>query len=251
MSRTTYIAGNWKMNLLPDTGESLVSELVGNLKRKKNLEVIVFPTTALIPFAVDWALNSSIQVGAQNCSDMLSGAYTGETSPELLKVLGCTYCLVGHSERRVLFNELDEFVGRKAQTLLSLSIKPIVCVGESLEERENNQHLDKINDQIKTTYNQVEKEKWVDLIFAYEPIWAIGTGKTATPEQAEEIHVHIRRQIAKIAGPLIADSTSILYGGSAKPSNAKELLSQENIDGLLVGGASLNSEDFARMISVF
>ncbi len=251
MSRMTYIAGNWKMNLLPDQGEVLVSELVGSLKNKKDLEVIVIPTTGLIPFAVDWTSNSSIQVGAQNCSDMLSGAYTGETSPGLLKILGCTYCLAGHSERRVLYGETNEFVGRKAQTLLTLNITPIVCVGESLEEREGNQHLDKISEQIRTTYDQIEKEKWGDLIFAYEPIWAIGTGKTATPEQADEIHLHIRREIENVAGKLVASSISILYGGSAKPSNAKELLSQENIDGLLVGGASLNAEDFGKMISAF
>ena len=239
------------MNLLPDQGEALVSELVGSLRVKKGLEVIVIPPTALIPFAVDWSFNSGIQVGAQNCSDQLSGALTGETSPELLKVIGCSYCLVGHSERRVIFNESNEFIGRKAQTLLSLSITPIVCVGESLEERESGQHLKKIARQIKQTYELVEREQWSKLILAYEPIWAIGTGKTATPEQADEIHIHIREQIEEIAGQLTAESTSILYGGSAKPANAKELLSQKNIDGLLVGGASLNAEDFARMVSVF
>ncbi|MCP4751077.1 MAG: triose-phosphate isomerase [Proteobacteria bacterium] len=251
MARRTIIAGNWKMNLLPAQGEELVVELKEKLVDKENLEVVVFPQASLIPLAQDWIVDSTIQLGAQNSSDKLSGAYTGETSPILLRTLGCSYCLAGHSERRVIFGETSEWVGKKAQTLISVGIVPIVCIGESLTERESGRHLEIIEDQLVAVYDQVAKEAWPRLVFAYEPVWAIGTGKTATPEQAEEVHRYIRKKIEGLAGEIVANATGILYGGSVKPSNAADLLVKENIDGFLVGGASLDAEDFSKIIAAF
>ncbi len=251
MARKTIIAGNWKMNLLPEEGEMLVLSLKTTFENKKNLEVVVFPSIGMIPFAREWIYDSPLRYGAQNCWCEVSGAYTGETSPELLKSLGCSYCLVGHSERREIFEESNELVGRKSQALIEMGIIPIVCVGESLEEREAETHLEKIQQQVESVFAAVEKENWIRLVFAYEPIWAIGTGKTATPKQAEDIHQLIRRIIEQESGDVLANGISILYGGSAKPSNAAELLSQENIDGLLVGGASLIAEDFSKIIKAY
>ncbi len=251
MARKTIIAGNWKMNLLPDEAEALVLSLKAAYENKKNLEAVIFPPAALIPFAREWVMDSAIQYGAQNCWYELSGAFTGENSPELLKSLGCAYCLVGHSERREIFQESNDLVGRKTQALIEMGIIPVVCIGESLEQRESNVHFDIIQEQIESVFKLVAQENWTRLVIAYEPVWAIGTGKTATPEQAEEIHQFIRKLLSEKIGEIPASGISILYGGSAKPSNAKELLSQENIDGLLVGGASLKAEDFSEIIRAF
>ncbi len=251
MSRRTIIAGNWKMNLLPAQGEELVVGLKETLVNKENLEVVVCPQMTLVSLALDWIMDSTIQLGAQNSSDELSGAYTGETSPELLRTLGCSYCLAGHSERREIFGETNELVGRKTRALISMGITPIVCVGESLEEREAGKHFDKIDNQLKAVYEQVSRENWPKLVWAYEPIWAIGTGKTASPEDANAVHAFMRNIIKDRAGEIVAGATSILYGGSAKPSNAEDLLSKPDIDGLLVGGASLKAEDFSNIIAAF
>lgn len=251
MARQTIIAGNWKMNLLPEEGEELVLGVVSQMTLKENLEVVVFPPIGLIPFARSWIEDSPIQLGSQNCWHERSGAYTGETSPELLKVLGCRYCLVGHSERREIFAESNELVGLKTQALITMGISPVICVGESLDEREAGSHFDKIAEQVGSVFQSVDKEAWTRLIFAYEPIWAIGTGKTASPGQAEEVHSFIRKTIAESAGDVVAGAISILYGGSAKPSNAADLLGKQNIDGLLVGGASLKEDDFSQIISAF
>lgn len=251
MARKTIIAGNWKMNLLPIQAEDLVLSIIDKFEIKENLEVVIFPPTGLIAVAANWIIDSTIQLGSQNSSDNLSGAYTGENSPELLRALGCSYGLAGHSERREMFGESDELVGRKTQALITMGIIPIVCVGESLDERESEIHFEKIQNQVKAVYNQVDKEAWTRLVFAYEPIWAIGTGKTATPEQADEIHQFIRKIIQDVTGEVVANATSILYGGSAKPSNAEKLLNKTDIDGLLVGGASLKPEDFSAIIAAY
>ena len=251
MTRKTIIAGNWKMNLLPADGEELVDELKDQIKIKENLEVVICPQMSLVPMALDWIYDSVIQLGAQNCAEKLSGAFTGETSPELLKVLGCRYCLVGHSERRSLFGETDELVGRKTHALLTMGITPIVCVGESLTQREAGAHFATIDTQISAVFSQLDQTDWTRLVFAYEPVWAIGTGKTATPEQAVEIHQHIRTKIKEFAGEVVANATSILYGGSANAANAADLLGESEIDGLLVGGASLKAKDFSQIIASF
>lgn len=248
MARRKMIAGNWKMNLMPDQAEMLVQDLLSGFTSKPGLEVVLFPTTALIPFVRDWILDSAIRYGAQNCWHELSGAFTGETSAELLKVLGCDYCLVGHSERREIFNESNKLVGLKTQALINVGVTPLVCVGESLAEREAGTHLRKIKEQVESVFASVNRASWLRLLFAYEPVWAIGTGKTATPEQAEEIHQYIRSIIKDTAGESLAEGMGILYGGSAKPTNAAELLRKENIDGLLVGGASLKADEFIKII---
>ncbi|MFH2128974.1 MAG: triose-phosphate isomerase [bacterium] len=251
MARKSIIAGNWKMNLLPSEGEALVAELKERIKIKENLEVVICPQMALVPLALDWIFDSSIQLGAQNCATERAGAFTGETSPELLKVLGCRYCLVGHSERRSLFGEVDATVGLKAQALLTMGITPVVCFGETLDQREAGTHLTTIDTQVNTVFKLVEQTGWTRLVFAYEPVWAIGTGKTATPEQANEIHRFVRGRIKELAGDIVANATSILYGGSANATNAADLLGEPEIDGLLVGGASLKAADFAQIIASF
>ena len=251
MARKTIIAGNWKMNLLPAEGEELVAELKEQLQIRENLEVVICPQMALVPMALDWIYDSVIQLGAQNCAEKLSGALTGETSAELLKVLGCRYCLVGHSERRSLFNETDDMVGRKSQVLLNMGLTPIVCIGESLAQREAGDHFKTIDTQIAAVFSQLDQTDWTRLVFAYEPVWAIGTGKTATPEQAVEIHRFIRSKIKEFAGDVVANATSILYGGSANAVNAADLLGESEIDGLPVGGASLKAEDFSQIIASF
>jgi triosephosphate isomerase (TIM) len=249
MARRTIIAGNWKMNLLPQQGEELVAVLKDRLVGRENLEVVILPQTALLALAADWIVDSSIQLGAQNCAEHQRGAHTGETSPELLQVMGCRYCLAGHSERREQFGETDEQVGRKVGAMLSVGITPIVCVGETLKQRESGRFLEMVEVQVREVYRLIAPEAWTRLVFAYEPIWAIGTGKTATPAQANEVHRFIRQTIETIAGSVVAAATSILYGGSANPSNAAALLAEMDIDGLLVGGASLKADDFLGIIS--
>lgn len=245
------IAGNWKMNLLPLEAEALVAELKERIVNKENLEVVICPQMALVPLAMDWIVDSPLQLGAQNCAEQTAGAFTGETSPELLKFLGCRYCIVGHSERRAMFAESDEIVGRKAAALLGMGLTPIACVGETLDQREAGTHFDIIAAQVAAIFEGVSPERWPGLVFAYEPVWAIGTGKTATPEQANEVHRWIRDRIGKTAGEVVANATSILYGGSANAGNAANLLEQGEIDGLLVGGASLKAGDFAQIIAAF
>jgi len=251
MERTTIIAANWKMNLSPSGGENLISSLKESFSIQPGLEVAVMPQAPMISMVSQYLGMSGISLGAQNCSNAISGALTGETSPSLLKNLGCDYCLVGHSERREIFSESNQLVAEKANLLLSLGIIPIVCVGETLQERENNTHFDKISDQVNIIYSMTSNELWKNLVFAYEPIWAIGTGKTATPDQANEIHQFIRKSIKNNACENLAGSVSILYGGSVKPDNAAQLLQQTDIDGFLVGGASLKPEDFIKIINAY
>ena len=251
MERTTIIAGNWKMNLSPSEGERLINGLNEGFAIQPGLEVAVMPQTPMLSMVSQWLGTSGINLGAQNCSNSVSGALTGETSPSLLKNLGCGFCLAGHSERREIFSESNQLVAEKAKLLISLGITPIVCVGETLQERENNAHFDKISDQVNIIYSVTPKELWKNLVFAYEPIWAIGTGKTATPDQANEIHQFIRSSIKNNACENLAGSASILYGGSVKPDNAELLLQQSDIDGFLVGGASLKPEDFIKIINAY
>ena len=251
MARRTIIAGNWKMNLLPAQAEELTFALKEQVECKPNLEVVVFPQAPLIPLVIDWTMDSAILVGAQNSSDAISGAFTGETSPQLLKTLGCQFCLSGHSERRQIFGESDQAVAKKANTLLEFGITPVVCVGETLEERELNRYEEVIKKQVLAVFSELDTDFWGRLVFAYEPVWAIGTGKTATPEQANNIHKFIRNIITEKAGEITSNATSILYGGSVKPENAAEILLKNDIDGLLVGGASLKSDDFSKIISAF
>jgi len=244
MARKTIIAGNWKMNLLPAEAFDLIEALKAGLAYKPNVEMVVFPQTALLSWMGEALADSTISLGAQTSSMFTQGAHTGDVSPVLLRSLTCRYALSGHSERRQDHGESDAQVASQAKAQIAAGLKSIVCVGETLEEREAGAHIDKIKGQVQEVYAQVPSELWGDIVLAYEPIWAIGTGKTASPEQAEEIHQMIRALLVELAGGAVAQMTPILYGGSAKAANASSLLSQPNIDGLLVGGASLVAEEF-------
>jgi len=244
MSRKIIIAGNWKMNLMPSEAFDLIAELKVGIPYKDNVEMVVIPQMALVSWVGEALTDSCIALGAQTSSMFVKGAHTGDTSPQLLRAMGCQYALSGHSERREDHGENNIQVAAQANAQIAAGMKSIVCVGETLAEREAGTHIDKIKAQVTEVYEQVEPELWGQLVFAYEPIWAIGTGKTASPEQAEEIHLMIRGLLIELTGDRVAQMTSILYGGSAKAANAAELLAQPNIDGLLVGGASLVAEEF-------
>ena len=251
MARKCIIAGNWKMNLLPSQGWDLVQEIVAEFKAKASLDVVIIPQMALLSLASDWLSGTGLSLGAQTSSASLAGAHTGDTSPELLRALGCRYALSGHSERRGDHAETDAQVAAQAKAQVEMGLKTIVCCGETLEEREAGSHIEKIKHQVGIVYDTLAPESWGEVTIAYEPIWAIGTGKTASPEQAQEIHQMIRTHIATKAGDHVANATSILYGGSVNGSNAKELLSQPDIDGALVGGASLKADAFGQIIQAY
>lgn len=245
---TPIVAGNWKMN--KKVGEAL--ELVNNLKTLvKNITevniVVCPPFTALYP--VGQAIkNTNIELGGQNCYLKESGAYTGEISPQMLIDVGCTWTILGHSERRQYFNETDTFLNQKLKYVLTTGLKVMFCVGETLEERENNLTESVLRRQIIEGLRDLRPEDLTKVVIAYEPVWAIGTGKNATPEQAQEAHAFIRTLIKKEFGEETAKNLPIQYGGSVKPENAKDLISQEDVNGFLVGGASLNAESFAQII---
>ena len=249
------IAGNWKMNMtltecedffsLVEKGErgGLNSEL-----RTPNSELkIICPPFPLIPIVQKKGSEKGILVGAQNVSEHPKGAYTGEVSAEILHSLGVQYCIIGHSERRQYYGETDEIIQKKWMQLRKFNINPIICIGETLEQRENGQTIEVIKSQIKQIFYNVELENNEDLIIAYEPVWAIGTGKTATPEMAQEVHGYIRNLLAEHYWEKAKD-IPILYGGSVKSSNIKELLKQEDINGALVGGASLDPNEFTLLL---
>lgn len=236
------IAGNWKMNGTPAENRQRLLEIKATADTSVH-RVIVFPPYLSLSDAVELLGDTDIAVGAQNCYPKESGAYTGEISAAMLKAVGCTYCLVGHSERRQYFQESDAFLKEKITALLELGIIPVFCVGESLEQRENGSWKEVIATQIEEVLCGLNFDR-ENLLLAYEPVWAIGTGKTATPEDADDAMNWIRQVLAKNGLP---SDLWLLYGGSAKPSNAEELLAKENINGLLIGGASLKPDDFAAM----
>lgn len=249
MTRRTFIAGNWKMNKTVAEATALVRELRGAVSMVRNtVEVAVAPPfTALYPVAK--ALEgSNIAVAAQNCHAAESGAYTGEVSAPMLKELGCSWVILGHSERRQYFHETDAGVNRKIEAVLKAGLLPIVCVGETLEEREAGHTLEVVGRQVQGALAGFGKAEGATFVVAYEPIWAIGTGKTATSRQAQEVHAHIRGLLTGLWDSGTAQAVRIQYGGSVKPDNAVELLGQPDIDGALVGGASLKVGDFAAII---
>ena len=236
--RKKIVIGNWKMNMTREETKNLLTIIKESVK--DNLVDVAFA----VPFtdiqtAGDVLQNTNIMVGAQNVHTEPRGAYTGEISVEMLKDIGVQCCIVGHSERRKYFNETDESVNKKVKVLLENSIIPVVCVGETLEQRQQGIHLDLIRTQVKKALADVEPTRVEEVIIAYEPLWAIGTGVTASSEQAEEVCSFIRYVVAEVYGVSISNNIRILYGGSVNETNAKELFSMENIDGALVGGASL------------
>lgn len=248
--RKTLIAGNWKMN--NDVKQSL--ELVESLKElsnifDENVDVLVFPAFTSL-YAVKQVINGTrIKIGAQNMHFEDKGAYTGEVSPEMLKNIGIEYVIIGHSERRQYFNETDETVNKKLKSALKYDIIPILCVGETLEQREEKKEKETVKNQIVKAFNNIEVSDAEKITVAYEPIWAIGTGINATNEQANEMASFIRKCISEIYDNVLADKIIIQYGGSVKGDNAKDLLSQTDIDGALVGGASLKADEFVKIIN--
>ncbi|MFZ0456833.1 MAG: triose-phosphate isomerase [Ignavibacteriaceae bacterium] len=246
--RRKIIAGNWKMNNDINGTINLISNLVKSLNNSENCDVIVCPPFTSLTEANSQIKNTVIKLGAQNMYFENEGAYTGEISAQMLKSAGCEFVILGHSERRAIFNESDSLINKKIKKAISSGLKPIFCVGESLEQREKGVMKDIIKTQVTEGLNDISAEEIKTLIIAYEPVWAIGTGRNATPEQAQEVHEFIRSLIKEKYSEEIADNMIIQYGGSVKPDNAKDLLSQKDIDGALVGGASLKADLFLGII---
>ena len=246
--RKKVIAGNWKMNMLPNEAIDFIQKLTPLVKETEN-EVIICASYTDLFYTILNAQDTNIKIGAQNMHFAEKGAYTGEISGKMLKSIGVEYVIIGHSERRQYFAETDETVNKKIKAAFENNLKPIVCVGETLEEREKGIAFDIITKQTRLALEGLSKENVKNTIIAYEPIWAIGTGKTATSEDANESIKKIREEISKIYGKDIAECVIILYGGSVKSSNAKELFNKSDIDGGLVGGASLDAEEFAKIVN--
>jgi len=226
----------------------MLKKLIPLVKNITNVDIVITPPyTALIP-AIELTKNTNIMIGAQNMYFEEKGAFTGEISPIFLKELGCSHVILGHSERRDILKETDEIINKKLKKALNFNLKPIVCIGEHLKERETNETKEFIEKQFRVSFKDLSDEEMRKTVIAYEPIWAIGTGRTATPEQAEEIHIFIRELITKVYNSNTANAVRIQYGGSIKPNNAKDIFKKENIDGGLVGGASLQAESFGEII---
>jgi len=241
--RKPLIAANWKMNKTVEESVSFINKFKVLVNNKVEI-VICPPFTALE--AISKELKGNLKLGAQNIHFEEQGAFTGEISPLMLKEI-CNYVILGHSERRQFFNEDNELINKKIKSALKNNLKIILCIGENLEQRESNETMNIIENQVNDCLNSISDKEMKNIVIAYEPIWAIGTGKTATPEQAQEVHKNIRQFLEKKFNKNISDSTRILYGGSVKPDNIKELMHQEDIDGALVGGASLDPESFANI----
>ena len=246
--RRKVIAGNWKMNMLPNEAISMITELEPLVKDTENEVILCVPYIDLF-YAILTAQNTNIKIGAQNMHFEEKGAYTGEVSGKMLKAIGVEYVIIGHSERRQYFAETDETVNKKLKAAFLYGLKPIVCVGETLEQRENGIAYDVITSQTEKALEGLTEKQVQSTIIAYEPIWAIGTGKTATNEDANEAIKKIREKICQIYGQNVAERVIIQYGGSMKPSNSKELLEMSDIDGGLIGGASLNAQDFSMIVN--
>ena len=251
--RKHIVAGNWKMNKNFEEADELLNNLMDQLENVElgDTRLIVCPPFPYLEMASDYGNDSYFMVGAQDVSAYESGAYTGEISAGMLESMEMDFCIVGHSERRAYHGETDQQVAAKVNNLLAHGISPIVCCGEVLEEREANKQFDVVKRQISDGLFHLNAEEIKNVVIAYEPVGAIGTGKTATPEQAQEIHAYIRSLLAEKYGKDVADEISILYGGSCKPGNAKELFANPDVDGGLIGGACLKAEDFLAIATSF
>jgi triosephosphate isomerase len=251
--RRNIVAGNWKMNKTFEEADELLFSIAEPLQELDldTTQVILCPPVLYAEMFTDIALENNFSVGAQNCSNQESGAYTGEISAAMLKSMDIEFCLVGHSERRKYFNEDSKMLAGKVDLLLDNEISPIFCCGEVLEDREANNHFDVVGKQLFEGLFHLSANELDNVVVAYEPVWAIGTGKTASPEQAQEMHAFIRNLIAKKYNQEVADNTTILYGGSCNAKNAKELFALKDVDGGLIGGASLKAEDFLAIIKSF
>lgn len=246
--RKTYIAGNWKMNMTPSEGVAYAKELVNALK-DCDTRVTIAPPYITIPAVLEVVKGTNITVAAQNMSNQISGAFTGEISPAMLKDVGVFDVIIGHSERRSLYGETDQLINAKVSLALAEGMNVILCVGETLEEREGGVLETVLTTQVTEGLKGVKEDDMNSVVIAYEPVWAIGTGKTATPEDADTAHAFIRNLIEKLYNKGVAEELIIQYGGSVKPSNVKDLMAKEHVDGALVGGASLTAEQFVPIVT--
>lgn len=248
--RKQIVAGNWKMNNDYVDSEILVSKLLGKHKHS-NTEVIIAPPFTNLLASINALKGSSIKVAAQNMHFAESGAYTGEVSAAMLKSIGVETVILGHSERRAYFNESDDLLAKKVDTALAHEMRVIFCFGEELKDRKSGNENSVVKSQIKKALFHLPEAAWSQIVLAYEPVWAIGTGETATPDQAQDMHAFIRKTLANAYAQSLADSVSILYGGSVKSSNAEEIFSKTDVDGGLIGGAALDAEHFTAIVNAF
>ena len=251
--RKQIVAGNWKMNKNVQESVQLASEVVEGVNNLEldNTRVIVTPTFVNLSEVVKITENSAVEVAAQNMHQAKSGAYTGEISGEMLTSLGLKTVILGHSERREYFGETDALLAEKVNAALENDLEVIFCFGELLEERKSDNHFNVVESQIKNALFHLGADQWSKIVLAYEPVWAIGTGETASADQAQEMHAFIRKIVAEQYNAEVAENVSILYGGSVKPANAKEIFGKEDVDGGLIGGAALNSADFLALVQSF
>jgi triosephosphate isomerase (TIM) len=247
--RKKILAANWKMNLTSSEAQSYFETFCSEIGQVNDVEVVIIPAFTAIPALVSASERlPAVRIGAQNMHWEKSGAFTGEVSAPMLRALYVKYVIVGHSERRSLFGETDEIVNRKVKAALDAGLRPIFCVGETLQERDGGRVEEVLRTQISEGLKEVGQKDYPEIVVAYEPCWAIGTGRSATPAEAEQAHAFIRSVLAELSGTSIADRVRIQYGGSVKPENAEDLMRQKNIDGALIGGASLDPRSFARII---
>jgi triosephosphate isomerase len=247
--RKPVIAGNWKLFKTIGEATALVKELKTLVVKNKSVEIVVAPVFTALSRVSEAIADSNINLAAQNCYWEEEGAFTGEVAPKLLKDAGCSHVIIGHSERRQYFGETDATLNKKTKAVIAAGLTAIVCVGETLAERESKKTFSVIETQIKSGMEGLSPDVVAKVIIAYEPVWAIGTGKTASDEQAQEVHLFIRNLVARLFGNSTADAVRILYGGSVKPDNVKGLMAQSDIDGALVGGASLKADSFAAIVN--
>ncbi len=251
MKRQQIVAGNWKMNKTYEEGRDLIKEVMDLLQPSEVMIILGTPYIQLMSAANLTKGISSVKLAAQNCHQEESGAYTGEISAGMVQSVGAEYVILGHSERREYFGEDDALIAKKIDAALAHGLRPIYCCGEKLETREAEKHVELVSGQIEAALFHLSPEAFQQVVIAYEPVWAIGTGLTASPDQAQEMHKAIRSKLAEKYGSELAEGTTILYGGSCKPSNAKELFSQPDVDGGLIGGASLKAADFIAIANSF
>ncbi len=246
--RKQVIAGNWKMNKVHTEAEDFIQTSKNEVPSSDQVESVICAPFPFLQKLVEETKGTPLEIGAQNMHFEEKGAFTGEVSPVMLKELGVTYVVLGHSERREIFKETDEEVNKKVHAAFNHELTPIICVGETLDQREADQTMDHVESQVKKALDGLTDEQAAKVIIAYEPIWAIGTGRTATSEQANEVCTHIRKVVADFVNTDAAEAVRIQYGGSVKPANVEELLSQSDIDGALVGGASLEADSFLKLV---
>ena len=247
--RQKIVAGNWKMHKNAEETEDLLNDLIDKLPTDKEVLIVVAPTFVNLSSAVAHMEFTNIEVAAQNVHQAESGAFTGEISADMLRSIGVNTVIIGHSERRAYFHESDALLASKTDTALKHDMTVIFCFGEELKDRQSNNHFNIVENQLRDGLFHIETKSWENIVLAYEPVWAIGTGETASPEQAQEMHEFIRETVRKQFGSDVAEDVSILYGGSVKPENAKEIFSKPDVDGGLIGGAALKAVDFAAIVN--